>query len=178
MPVTSPFNCCDSYWARNQGFYRPQRSCGKVMFLHVSVILSMGGWQADTPLRQTPSPRDGHSSGQYASYWNAFLFWLLFQQFNTFNFFCNLFSSSSSQSGNSYILILCCAISFNIWKIDRFFLLRFSVGNDTHQQVHTEFMHNMQRTRILMEILSFKYKLLLKTKFFLGSKLLNNQTTV
>ena len=25
------------------GFYRLQRSCGKVMFLHVSVILSTGG---------------------------------------------------------------------------------------------------------------------------------------
>ena len=35
---------------------RPQRSCGKVMFLHVSVILSTEGvWQ--TPPRQTPSTR-------------------------------------------------------------------------------------------------------------------------
>ena len=61
--------------------YRLQRSCGKVMFLHASVILSTGGgWQSDThpsrhphPTgRQTPS-RDGHCSGRYASYWNAFL---------------------------------------------------------------------------------------------------------
>ena len=29
--------------------YRPQRCCGKVMFLHVSVILSMGGWQTENP---------------------------------------------------------------------------------------------------------------------------------
>ena len=35
-------------------FYRLQRSCGKVMFLHVSVT----PWQADTP-----APRDGHCSG-------------------------------------------------------------------------------------------------------------------
>ena len=28
-------------------FYRPHRSCGKVMFLHVSVILFTGGWKAD-----------------------------------------------------------------------------------------------------------------------------------
>ena len=50
-------------------FYRPQRSCGKVMFLHLSVILSMAGgvgrqtppwtdtpqadtpWRTDTPIR-------------------------------------------------------------------------------------------------------------------------------
>ena len=38
--------------AAYQVCYRPQRSCGKVMFLHVSVILFTGGgvWQADTPL--------------------------------------------------------------------------------------------------------------------------------
>ena len=29
----------DEWWV----YYRPQRSCGKVMFLHVSVILSTGG---------------------------------------------------------------------------------------------------------------------------------------
>ena len=63
--------------------YRPQRNCGKIMFLHLSVILFTGGggvWQtppqADTP-RQTPPgqtpppPGDGHCSGRYASYWNA-----------------------------------------------------------------------------------------------------------
>ena len=104
-----------------QSFYHPPRSCGKVMFLHLSVILSTGGVSgrhppgrhplADTPLgrhpqgrhplgnrhppgqtphpgqtlpRQappqsgTPPPRDGHCSGPYASYRNAFLFFLLF----------------------------------------------------------------------------------------------------
>ena len=106
-------------------YYRPQRSCGKVMFSQASVILFTGGvWQtlpppseqtplADPPPGQTPPPRadtlkgthfpgqtsplgrhppgrhptsadipwaeilpprDGYCSGQYASYWNPFLF--------------------------------------------------------------------------------------------------------
>ena len=37
--------------------YRPQRSCGKVMFLHLSVILFTGG-VADTPQEQTPPGAD------------------------------------------------------------------------------------------------------------------------
>ena len=48
-------------------FYFPQRSCGKVMFLHLSVILSTGGvcliacWDTHTPPGQTPPPsRDPH----------------------------------------------------------------------------------------------------------------------
>ena len=70
--------------------YRPQRSCGKVMFLHLSVILSTGGggcvWQTpprtDTPWQtlpgQTPPQgrhprRDGYCSRWYGSYSNAFL---------------------------------------------------------------------------------------------------------
>ena len=65
------------------------------MFSQASVILFTGGggvcpsscWDtprwADNPPRQTPPrqtppgrppPRDGHCSGWYASYWNAFLF--------------------------------------------------------------------------------------------------------
>ena len=61
--------------------YRPQRNCG---------ILSTGGgvcpsacWDtqpfADTPQADTPSRQpqgdtpDGHCSGRYTSYWNAFL---------------------------------------------------------------------------------------------------------
>ena len=67
-------------------FYRPQRSCGKVMFSQASVILFMGGvWQ--TPPGQTPipgqtpppgrqPPADDYCSGRYASYWNAFLYCL------------------------------------------------------------------------------------------------------
>ena len=42
-------------------FYRPQSSCGKIMFLHVSVILSRGRvWQGrQTPpwLADTPPPK-------------------------------------------------------------------------------------------------------------------------
>ena len=43
-------------------YYRPKRSCGKIMFLHVSVILSTGGgvWQPpsrQTPFRADPSPQ-------------------------------------------------------------------------------------------------------------------------
>ena len=84
-------------------FYRPQRSCGKVIFSQASVSHSVhsGGvhpragtppgqvhprgrctpWQvhplgrctpwAGTP--PTPPPHDGHCSGWYASYCNAFL---------------------------------------------------------------------------------------------------------
>ena len=39
-------------------FYRPQRSCGKVMFLHLSVILSTGGCLADTPPGRHPPRAD------------------------------------------------------------------------------------------------------------------------
>ena len=114
-------------------FYCTQHSCGKAMFLHLSVILFTGGlsgrhphgrhthppwaetpwvdtpwadtppgaqtrtpswadipwacehtpWTdtppgrqpvwADTPLGRHPALGDGHCSGRYASYWNAFL---------------------------------------------------------------------------------------------------------
>ena len=38
-------------------FYRPQRSCGKVMFLHLSIILFTGGCLPyPSPLGQTPPP--------------------------------------------------------------------------------------------------------------------------
>ena len=72
--------------------YRPQRSCGKVIFLHLSVILFTGGSgrhpREDTPLGRhppgtPPPPADGHYSGRYVSYWNAFLFFMqtfIFQQ--------------------------------------------------------------------------------------------------
>ena len=83
--------------------YRPQRSWGKVMFLHVSVILFTGGFSRPTPrgrLRDLtggyqgphpggpgpgrgcvpactetdpPFPRDSYWCGWFASYWNAFL---------------------------------------------------------------------------------------------------------
>ena len=53
-------------------FYRPQRSCGKEMFLHLSVILFTGqGVWADTasgrqpPRQTTPSPPDIHPPWAY-----------------------------------------------------------------------------------------------------------------
>ena len=77
-------------------YYRPQRSCGKVIFSQASVILSTGGVCQTPPGRhplcrhhppgQTTSllgrhplgrhtpPADGYCCGRYASYWNAFLF--------------------------------------------------------------------------------------------------------
>ena len=67
--------------------YRPQ-SCGKVMFLRLSVILFTGGsvcpggslsreslseGSARVSVQRHPSVR--WKSGRYASYWNAFLLW-------------------------------------------------------------------------------------------------------
>ena len=88
--------CCSStryiknIYCATLGYYRPQRSCGKVMFSQASVILSTRGqgvrvadtpW-ADTP-RQTPPP-GRHTPSRHPtpppgrhptpSYWNAFLF--------------------------------------------------------------------------------------------------------
>ena len=71
--------------------YRPQRSCGKVMFLHLSVLLFTGGSatpRADNPPGQTPPDRHPPprsacwellaTKGRYASYWNAHLFLIEF----------------------------------------------------------------------------------------------------
>ena len=76
-------------------YYRPQRSCGKVMFSVKNSVhrgLSARHPQANTPPRgkhlpgrhphppgqtpqaDTPPPADGYCSGRSASYWNAFLF--------------------------------------------------------------------------------------------------------
>ena len=64
-------------------FYRPQQSCGKVMFLHLSVILFTGGFVCGPlgghppPGQTTPSAVHAgirSTSGRYASYWYAFLF--------------------------------------------------------------------------------------------------------
>ena len=74
-------------------YYRPQRKFAKVMFLHLSVSHSVHGgggvclsacW--DTPPREQTPTRPCSAcweiratSGRYASYWNAYLFVLLFQ---------------------------------------------------------------------------------------------------
>ena len=86
-----------------QHYYRPQTKFAKVMFLHVSVILSRGGIPACLAVLQahtrgggrlrglagglqahtqggvsqhalSQTPPDGYCCGRYASYWNAFLF--------------------------------------------------------------------------------------------------------
>ena len=92
--------CDGNMWVWKPRHYRPQRSCGKVMFSQASVILLTGGvcqtppgrhplvrhtppgshplgrppsW-ADTPTPgQDTLPADGYCSGRYASYWNASL---------------------------------------------------------------------------------------------------------
>ena len=46
-------------------------SCGKVMFSQARVKNSVHG--GCTPPGRHPPPRDGHCSGRYTSYWNAFL---------------------------------------------------------------------------------------------------------
>ena len=59
-------------------YYRPQRSCGKVMFSQACVKNSVHRGEGvcpsacwDTLPGQTPP--GGHCSERYASYWNAFL---------------------------------------------------------------------------------------------------------
>ena len=74
---------------RCQAIYRPQRSCGKVMFLHLSVILftgsgvslSRGSLSRQALCQGDPLPRCMVTCGWYASYWNAFLFILLFTSY-------------------------------------------------------------------------------------------------
>ena len=71
-----------------------KRSCRKVMFLHLFVShsghfggvypsIQWAGGRADIPLGRHPpgytpldTPQDGHLSGRYASYCNAFLLFL------------------------------------------------------------------------------------------------------
>ena len=60
----------------NEVYYRPQRSCGKAMFLHLSVILFTGGSLSGGSLsRETPLYCRTVTGGRYASYWNVFLLW-------------------------------------------------------------------------------------------------------
>ena len=55
------------------------------MFLHLPISHSVH--RGCTPPRQTPPPpRDGHWSGQYASYWNSFLFWKVLQDLSEQSF--------------------------------------------------------------------------------------------
>ena len=56
-------------------FYRPQRTCGKVMFLHLCVILFTGGSLSLSRGKESLSGRPPCTvtCARYASYWNAFL---------------------------------------------------------------------------------------------------------
>ena len=55
---------CSHYTGTGNHCYRPQRSCGKVMFLHVSVILLKGGvcpiacWDTHPSRTKSRPPRD------------------------------------------------------------------------------------------------------------------------
>ena len=73
-------NCCPPMKLRDCNFwscvcnYHPQLRKGYV-FTPVCQSFCSQGMSGQTPLPgRTPPPRDGHSSGQYAFYWNAFLF--------------------------------------------------------------------------------------------------------
>ena len=88
--VSRRVKCLYSKWDLLHKFIITARKqiWGKVMFLHLSVILFMGRGQGGclphfmqgyTPWhpRQTPTPKHygiRSTSGQYASYWNAYLF--------------------------------------------------------------------------------------------------------
>ena len=98
--IITSYSAVASVWSRNRvndwcNFYRPERSCGKVMFLHLSVILFTGG---GTPSQHAPqvtcpggvSIKDPRTvtSRRYASYWNAFLFFDAFNNVSGFFFWC------------------------------------------------------------------------------------------
>ena len=76
-------------------FYRPQRSCGKVMFPQASVILSRGGVSQHT-VGQTPPP-NGHCSGRYASVDSKECLWACTYGFKRFS---GLQSSLGITNGN------------------------------------------------------------------------------
>ena len=93
--------------------YRPQRSCGKVMFSQAFVILSTEGGgvhpRADTPLarhphlRRHPPPSDGHYIGRYASLLECILVLQGFHFLRTMGcmavtFLCFLFSVCSKSN--------------------------------------------------------------------------------
>ena len=100
-------------------YYRPQRSCAKIMFPQASVILFTGGWGVGGHVwvgrgvhdkswacvcggGGVRGRRDGLCSGRYASYWNAFLL----QNICWTN--CNsafIGSSSESSSLEKYVAI-------------------------------------------------------------------------
>ena len=98
--VTSAVSLFPGEKYRSPYFYRPQRSCGQGNILHLSVILFTGGggvclsacWDTTPGTRHTLPPPEADSgirsmSGRYASYWNAFLWWIkwIAKHFDSFN---------------------------------------------------------------------------------------------
>ena len=67
------FEVCHSFITANK------RSCGKVMFLHLSLSHSFHRGGVHPPWQTLPP--HGHWSGRYASYWNALL--LIFFRFRS-----------------------------------------------------------------------------------------------
>ena len=75
-------------WFKNWAlfdFYRPQTKLreGNVFTPVYQSFCSQGGVH---PLGRPPPPRDGHWSGQYASYWNSFLLWKVLQDLSEQSF--------------------------------------------------------------------------------------------
>ena len=75
------FHDFSSFFSKFPDIYRPQRSCEGYVFTGVCLSTRGGGvclsewWDTTLP----PPPRDGHCCGLYASYWNAFLFPIIFK---------------------------------------------------------------------------------------------------
>ena len=98
----------------NSNFYRPQRSCGKVMFLHVSVILFTGGrgvWQADTLLsgRQSPAgrqpPPPGRATAADGTHPTGMLLVILIFFYNSGSFYCAIIGTACYIVGIFMLLI-------------------------------------------------------------------------
>ena len=76
-------------WVWGQGGCLPLGPAGMYILLRQKRPRQTPSLQADTmPLQQTdhPSPRDGHCSRRYASYWNVFLFYLDLHEILGMNF--------------------------------------------------------------------------------------------
>ena len=86
----------EEYIFQKKKFTVRKRSCGKAMFLHLSVSHSVHGgggvclpsacW--DTHPRAGQTSPGGQCSGRYASYWNAFLLFLKSSLFTRKTFTC------------------------------------------------------------------------------------------
>ena len=102
-------------------YYRLQRSCGKVMFLHLSVILSMGWMSATHPLGRYPScavhAGIRSTSGRYASYWNAFLLLIILVLSTMFYQVLNL--HPWFYWGHLSVDVFCFSHSFPFYVVDR-----------------------------------------------------------